>query len=127
MLPVRHTALKEIFEQAKQYFLECFRRLTRGFAPPHARISPIAYFITGKYDLAVAEFPETEKHLFGFTCSRQSLPGYDCGKEMLITCKQCRCWNSQGHCWIAIREAILSLAEAEFSTQASAQSSGRAQ
>jgi len=47
-------SLKGDFEQAKQYFLECLD-VDSGFAPARKNLA-IAYFITGKYDLAVAEF-----------------------------------------------------------------------
>jgi tetratricopeptide (TPR) repeat protein len=47
-------SLKGDLEQAKQYFLECLD-VDSGFVPARKNLA-ITYFITGKYDLAAAEF-----------------------------------------------------------------------
>ena len=104
-------SLKEDFEQAKQYFLECID-VDSGFVPARKNLA-IAYFNTGEYDLAADEFQKL-KNISSASHAVANLFLGMIAEKNADYAQAVPLLEQSGALLHRYPEAILSLAQAEF-------------
>jgi len=104
-------SLKGDFEQAKQYFLECLD-VDSEFVPARKNLA-ITYFITGKYDLAAAEFQKLKNISSASHAVANLFLGMIAEKNADYV-QAVQLLEQSGALLDRYPEAVLSLAQAEF-------------